>query len=91
VSEEALRRALAAARSGEIVVLPSDTRIEPSMESLAQAIEAMTAHELLAGMSGEAKQVCRARDRIAAAVRSKRCVPLLDDQGNIVGWRFGEG
>jgi hypothetical protein len=68
----------------------ADIEVRPSPETLARAIEAMTAHELLAGMSGEARQVCQARDRIAAAVRSRRVVPLVDQWGNVVGWRFGE-
>lgn len=57
-------------------------------QALADAIGAMTAHELLAGMSGEARQVCQARDRIAEAVRSRLLVPLVDQWGNVVGHRF---
>jgi hypothetical protein len=63
---------------------------EASRQALADAIGAMAVHDLLAGMSGEARQVCQARDRIAEAVRNRLLAPLVDEWGNVVGHRFGE-
>jgi hypothetical protein len=90
MTEEAMRQALEEARGSHLVV-PEGTVIEPSTDSLALAIGAMTLDEL-GGCWGHLLDVrarmLLARDRIAAAVRTKRCVPLVDDQNNVVGWRF---
>jgi CBS domain-containing protein len=93
MTEEALRQALEEAH-GSYLILPDGVKIEPSMDSLAQAVEAMTLDDMTGGvlrvLDDRGRLLLAARNRIAAAVRSKRCVPVVDDQGNVVGWRFRE-
>lgn len=91
-----LRRRLALETSegrGSYLVLPEGTTVEPTTDSLAHAIGAMTLDDL-GGCRGHLLDVrarmLLARDNIAAAVRTKRVVPLLDEHNNVVGWRFVE-
>jgi hypothetical protein len=97
MTEEALRQALAEARSAGYLILPEGVTVGPSPGAgLARAIEAMTIEDMVAGGgvvwpdNHEIRLLKHARDRIAAAVRSRPLVPLVDEWGNVFGWRFGE-
>jgi hypothetical protein len=93
MTEEALRRAPDEAR-GSYLILPGGATIEPSMESLAQAIGAMAFDELTAGASPFADRMsllAAVREAVAAAVRSRQVVPVVDEWNNVTGWRFADG
>jgi hypothetical protein len=98
-----LEAALANARPEGYLVIPTGVDRETLLKTpavqellrdvrsaLADAVGSLSVAELLPGMSGEARQVCAARDRVAVLVRSAGTVPLVDQWGNVVGHRFRE-